>query len=150
MASITSANAVLMLAVTGVFSSPQPLQQFAADDIFTNDSIPAAETIMGVDGHLAAGFVFAPVHWSVSLMADSPSNDLFDQWYQANSKAIDVFRSNGTVLLPSLGKKFNMNNGALITYRTMPDAARTLRSRTFVIAWESITPAPTGNVGVIA
>lgn len=147
MASITSANSVLMLAVTGVFNAPQALQQFAADDIFTNDPIAAAETAMGVDGFLAAGFVFAPVHWSVSLMADSPSNDFFDQWYQANFKAIDVFRCNGSVWLPAVGKKYNLNNGALVTYRTMPDAARTLRSRTFGMIFQSVTPAPTGIVG---
>lgn len=142
MPSITSANAVIMLAVTGVFNAPQALQQFAADDIFTNETIQAAETAMGVDGFLAAGFVFAPVPWAVSLMADSPSNDFFDTWYQANVKAIDVFRCNGTVWLPSLQKKYNLNNGALTTYKNMPDAAKTLRSRSFQIILQSVTPAP--------
>jgi len=142
MPSITSANAVVMIGVTGVFNTAQQLQQFAADDIFTNDAVQAAETAMGVDGFLAAGFVFAPVPWSVSLMADSPSNDFFDQWYQANVQAVDVYRANGIVILKSLGKKFNLNNGALTTYRNMPDAAKTLRSRAFGITWQSVTPAP--------
>lgn len=141
MPSITSANAIVMLTVPGVFSSPTPLQQFAADDIFTNDPIQAAETAMGVDGFLAAGFVFNPVSWSVSLMADSPSNDFFDSWYQANVQAVDVFRCNGTVQLPGINKKYNMVNGALTTYRNMPDAAKTLRSRAFVITWQAIQPA---------
>ena len=141
MTSITSANSIVMLSVTGIFNSPVQLQQFAADDIFTNDAVEAAETAMGVDGHLAAGFVFVPVPWSVSLMADSPSNDLFDQWYQQQLAQVDVFRCKGTVQLPSLGKKFNMQNGVLRTYRNMPDAARTLRSRTYVILWERIGPA---------
>lgn len=141
MPSITSANSIVMLAVPGVFNQPQQLQQFAAEDIFTNDPIAAAEVAMGVDGRLAAGFVFAPVPWSVSLMADSPSNDFFDQWYAAMRTGVDVFRVNGTVVLPSLSKKFTMNNGALTTYRNMPDAARTLRSRAFVITWESIVPS---------
>jgi hypothetical protein len=126
MASITSANAVIMLAVTGVFNAPQALQQFAADDIFTNETIQAAETAMGVDGFLA----------------DSPSNDFFDTWYQANVKAVDVFRCNGTIWLPSLGKKFSLNNGALTTYKNMADAAKTLRSRSFQIIWQSVSPAP--------
>jgi len=144
MASITSANAVIMLAVPGVFNAPTPLQQFSAEDIFTNDAIQAAETAMGVDGFLAAGFVFNPVTWSVSLMADSPSNDFFDQWYQANRKAVDVYRCNGSVWLPSLGKKYDMQRGALTTYRVMPDAAKTLRSRTFGIIWQAVSPAVLG------
>lgn len=143
MASITSANSVIMLAVPGVFNAPQALQQFAADDIFTNDPVPAAEVAMGVDGFLAAGFVFAPVQWSVSLMADSPSNNFFDTWYQANVKAVDVFRCNGTLVLPSLQKKFSLINGALTTYRNLPDAAKTLRSRSYVITWQAVSPAPT-------
>jgi hypothetical protein len=130
-----------MIAVPGVFSSPQPLQQFAAEDIFTNDPVQAAEVAMGVDGFLAAGFVFSPVSWSVSLMADSPSNNFFDQWYQANVKAVDTFRCNGSIWLPSLAKKFDMQNGALTTYRNMPDAAKTLRSRAFVITWQRVSPA---------
>jgi hypothetical protein len=142
--SITSASAIVMLTVPGVFSSPVPLQQFAAEDIFTNDPVQASETAMGVDGFLAAGFVFAPVAWSVSLMADSPSNAFFDAWYAANKKAIDTFRCNGTVQLPALNQKWNMVNGALTTYRNMPDAAKTLRSRAFVITWQSVDPALIG------
>jgi hypothetical protein len=139
--SITSANAQVLLAVTGVFNAPQPLQQFSADDIFTNEPVQAAETAMGVDGFLAAGFVFAPVPWSVSLMADSPSNNFFDQWYNANVQAVDVFRASGSVWLPSIGKKYALVNGVLTTYRNMPDAAKTLRSRAYVITWQRITPA---------
>lgn len=139
--SITSANAVIMLAVPGVFPAPQPLQQFAADDIFTNDPIQVAETAMGVDGYLAAGFVFTPVSWSLALMADSPSNNFFDTWYAAMVKAVDTYRCNGSIWLPSINKKFEMRNGALTTYRPMPDAQKTLRSRQFVIIWERISPA---------
>jgi hypothetical protein len=142
--SITSANSTIMLAVPGVFNAPQALEQFAADDIFTNDAVAAAETMMGVDGVLTGGFVYASVPWTVTLMADSPSNDFFDTWYNFNRQAIDVFTCNGTVWLPSLGKKFNLNKGFLKTYRNMPDAAKTLRPRAFVIEWNSVTPALLG------
>lgn len=141
MASITSANAVIMLAVPGVFNAPQAIQQFAAEDIFTNDPIQSNEVAMGVDGHLAAGFVFAPTTWSISLMADSPSNSFFDQWYQAMVRVVESYRCNGTIWLPGVNKKYDMANGALTTYRNMPDAAKTLKSRAFVITWERISPA---------
>ena len=141
MASITSANAVIMLAVPGVFPAPQAIQQFAAEDIFTNDPVQANEVAMGVDGYLAAGFVFAPTSWSVSLMADSPSNQFFDTWYQTMVKNVETYRCNGTIWLKSINKKFDMSNGALTTYRNMPDAARTLRSRAFVITWQRISPS---------
>lgn len=139
--SITSANSIIMLAVPGVFPVPQQLQQFAADDIFSSDSLQANEVAMGVDGFLAAGFVYTPMVWSVSLMADSPSNFFFDQWYQSMRKAVDTFRANGTIWLPSLGKKFDMVNGALTAYVPMSNAQRTLRSRQFGITFQNIAPA---------
>lgn len=141
MASITSANAQILLAVPGIFPAPTPLQQFAADDIFTNDPVQVNEVAMGVDGFLAAGFVFSPVSWSVSLMADSPSNDFFDRWYQESVRAVDAYRCNGTIWLPGLNKKYDMVNGALQTFRNMPDAAKTLRSRSYVIVWQRVSPA---------
>lgn len=141
MASITSANAVIMLAVPGVFPAPQALQQFSAEDIFSNDAIPAAQVEMGVDGFLAAGFVFSPVPWNVSLMADSPSNDFFDTWYQANVRNVDVYRCVGTIWLKSINKKYDLQNGALTTYRPMPDAAKVLRARGYGITWQRVSPA---------
>lgn len=141
MASITSANAIITLAIPGVYSAPQQLQQFSAEDIFTNDPVQANEVAMGVDGFLAAGFVFNPVAWSISLMADSPSNKVFDDWYLFMKQNVETYRCNGTVWLRSLNKKYDMSNGALTTYRSMSDAARTLRSRAFVITWQDISPA---------
>lgn len=130
-----------MLAIPGVFNAPQQLQGFAADDVFSNDPVPAAETIMGVDGHLSAGFVFAPIPWHVALQADSLSNDVFDSWNRANILARNPYRANGTVWLVSLNKKWVMNSGVLVNFPTMPDAARTLRPRRFTIQWESVPPA---------
>ena len=140
--SITSANAIIMLAIPGVFPTPVQMQQFSADDVFSNDAVASNETAMGVDGILAAGFVFAPVDWTISLMADSPSNDLFDTWYQAMRQVVDTYRANGTIWLPSLNKKYDMVNGALTRYPNMANAQKTLRQRQYVIQWQSITPAP--------
>lgn len=139
--SITSANAVIMLAVPGVFPSPQQMQQFSADDIFSNDPIQVNQVEMGVDGTLAAGFVFNPVSWSISLMADSPSHQFFDTWYQSMVTAVETYRCNGTIWLRGLNRKFDMVNGALTTYRVMSDAGKTMRSRAHVITWQRVQPA---------
>ena len=56
MGTITSANAQVMLNVPGVFPTPVQLAGFAADDAFTQDAYDVAETRMGVDGVLSAGF----------------------------------------------------------------------------------------------
>ena len=140
--SITSANAVYTLAVTGLFSTPIQLQGFSAEDIFTTAPLASAETLMGLDGILSGGFVFVPVVQNITLQADSASNALFDQWWQQQQLAKDVYTANGIVILTSIGAKWVLTNGFLTSFPPIPDAARTLRPRRFAITWNSVSPAP--------
>lgn len=140
---ITSANATIMLAIASVFPTPQQLQGFAADDIFNTDALSSAETLMGVDGRLSAGFVFVPIVQGYTLQADSDSNDLFDQWYQAQQTARELFPASGIVLLTSIGKKWQMNRGFLTTFPPIPDGGKYLKPRKYGITWESVNPSVT-------
>lgn len=139
---ITSANAVIMLSSPLIFPVPQQLQQFAADDVYGTDPIPAGENVMGVDGHLTSGFVYAPVTQRYNLMADSPSNFFFDQIAQQERAQKTKFELQGVILLTSVGSKFTMVRGFLTTWQPIPDAKRVLQSRTHTITWESVTPTP--------
>lgn len=142
MATITSANSVLMLGVTSLFPTPQQIQGFSTDDIFSTDPLESAEVIMGVDGKLSAGFVYVLVKQMYNLQADSASVSIFDQWYAAQQSAQDLFFANATIVLPSLGQKWAMTKGVLSNYPPMPDAGKTLKPRKFTITWESISNAP--------
>lgn len=139
--SITSANATFFISIAGLFPAPQQLFKFAADEVFDTDPIEAAEVQMGVDGYKTAGFVFVPVKQGISLMADSPSAALFDQWYAAQQTARDVFNANGTIYLPTLGTKWAMINGTLTTYPPLPNARKVLQPRKFGVTWERVSPA---------
>lgn len=141
--SLTAANATIMLAIAGLFPAPQQLQGFAADDIFSTDPLESAQTVMGVDGIMSAGFVFVEVKQSYTLQADSPSNFIFDQWFQAQQVARDIFFANGIVLLQTLGSKWSMAKGVLSMYPPMPDGGKLLKPRKFGITWQSISPALT-------
>lgn len=138
---ITAANSVLMLSISGLFDSPQQLQGFSADDVFDTEATDAAETMMGVDGKLSAGYVPVPVNWSITLMADSDSNILFEQWYEAEKTARTKYWANATVLLPAIGRKWTMTNGVLMSLPQIPVAKKVLQPRKFGIRWESISPA---------
>jgi len=141
MKSITSANSVIMLSITGLFPVPQQLQGFAADDVFDNDPLPSAETIMGVDGRLSGGFVFVEVKQNYALQADSASIDIFDQWWAAQQQIRDVYTANGVVLLTTVGKKWTMTKGFLTNYKPIPDIKKLLQPQRFTITWERISPA---------
>jgi hypothetical protein len=139
--SITSANAVVMIGVAGIFPIPFQLQGFAADDIFDVEAIEAAETMMGVDGILTGGMVFVPIRQTISLMADSPSNLLFDTWWAQTQQQRDIFPANGNVVLRGSGQKWTLTNGILTNYKPLPDAKKVLQPRRFQITWQQVIPA---------
>lgn len=144
MATLTSANAAIFLQIAGLFPTPQQLQGFAVDDIFSVEKLNSAEVQMGVDGRFSAGFVFVPVKWNISLMADSESNFLFDQWYTAQQTGRELLPCSGIVLLETLNTKWTLTRGFLTGYPVMPDAKKILESRNFELTFQSITPSPAG------
>ena len=146
MPSITSANAIYTLNVlnpdgSNLFGAPITLAGYSADDIFTTGPLASAETLMGLDGILSAGFVFVPIVQNIALQADSPSVDAFDQWWEQQQLAKDVYPADAVVSLISIGKKWALTNGFLTSYPVMPDAARTLRPRRFAITWNQVSPS---------
>lgn len=141
MASLTGANAIITLAVAGIFPAPQQLQGFAADDVFDTDAIESAETVMGVDGKLSAGFVYVPVRQNYSLQADSASIFFFDTWWAQQQATRDIFFASGVTLLTAVGKKWAMSRGVLTSYTPIPATKKLLQPQRFSITWESLLPA---------
>ncbi len=139
---LTAANSVLLLSVRGLFDVPQRLQGFATEDIFSVDDVDMAETMMGVDGKMSAGYVPTVKKQTIMLQADSPSADFFDNWYQAMNAAKEVYFATGALSLPALGQKWVMTKGVMTTYNPVPAAKKVLQPRRFVITWEALTPSP--------
>lgn len=141
MASITAATAVYTLSIPGLFGYPQSLQGFAADDMFSTDALASAETLMGADGVLSGGFVYVEVKQNIRLQADSASNALFDQWWNAQQQIQDTYTANGVVWIKANGAKWAMTKGFLTKYKPMPDLKKLLQPRDYEITWQSISPA---------
>lgn len=141
-ATITSANTILTLTQALLFPTPQQIQQFAADDVTDTDQVRNVETLMGVDGYLSAGFVFAPIMQNIALQANSPSIVFFDTIYAQQIAAEDAYAISGTLYFPGVSKKWSMVNGYLTDYKPTPDAKRTLQPQRFRITWNSVLPSP--------
>lgn len=139
---LTAADAVITLTIPGIFSTPQQLQGFSTDNVYDIGNLVIAETAMGVDGTLSAGFVFNPIEQTFTLQANSISNDLFDLWYTTSQQAKDVFRCTGSTTLPAVGKTYVSNNGVLMTMPPLPGANKILSPRKYVIQWQSIVGNP--------
>ena len=140
MSTITSANAIYTLSIAGLFPSPLQLQRFSADNVFSTQPLASSEVMMGVDGFLSGGFVFNPVVQTISLQADSASNNVFDQWHQAQQAAREVYIAQGIIILTAIGKKWTLDRGFLTSYPPIADAAKVLQPRRFGITWNSIVP----------
>lgn len=142
MGSITAANSVIVLGAAGIYNTPQRLQGYAADDIFSTEDLQLTETQMGVDGFLSAGLVFNEIKQAFNLQADSNSNQIFETITEAMKAAKDIYWLNATITLPSLRRKWTMTNGVITTYPPMPSAGKTLKPRKYSISWESMSPSP--------
>lgn len=143
MSSITGANSVFTLAVTNLFDSPQYVQGYAADDAFKSDAVPQAEVLMGVDGTLSGGKVWAPYKMTIMLQADSPSIALFETWRTSQDAAVDVFIGQGTIFLPSINMQYTLDRGFLTSAMPFPDVKKLLQPIPYEITWNLITSSPT-------
>ncbi len=142
---ITAANSSFVLAIAGVFPVPIPIEGYATDDAFTNEVFPMAQALMGVDGKLSSGYTPEPKKLTVMLMPDSPSLEVFDAWRQATETAKEVFLAEATIVLPALGKTYNMRKGTLTSATGIPGVKKVLQPAQFEITFESIQPAAISN-----
>lgn len=139
---LTSANAIILLSVNGLYSSPQRIQGFSADDITGSEATSPKQTSMGLDGRLSAGFVPVPIPQNITLQADSQSNDFFENWFQAEKSVREAYVCSGILIIPATQRKYSMTRGFLTSYPQMPDLKNTVQPRRYAITWESVSPSP--------
>lgn len=140
MGDITAANAQILLTQPVLFPVPQQLQGFATDDVFDLDEIENIETQMGVDGVLSYGFVWKAQPQSITLQADSRSNDIFDAIQTQQIAANTAYALNGIIILKAISTKIILTNGVLSGYK-LPGAKKTLQPRRYRITWNLAVPA---------
>jgi hypothetical protein len=144
MATITSANSQLTLAIGGLYGSPVSIQGYAVDDAFESEAVQQSETLMGVDGVLSGGKVWIPYKMTIHLQADSPSVAIFDAWRATQDAVVDVFTANGTIILPSTGLAYALYNGYLTMATPFPAVKKTLQPVVYEITWQTIVGSQTG------
>ena len=138
---ITSANSVIYLAVSGLFPIPVQLQGYSTDKAWDTGSIVTTETQIGVDGRKTAGLVFNAVKQTFSFQADSPSVQIFEAIYAAQRAARDVYYLSAIIDLPATGQSYVCNRGTLEDYNAVASAGKVLTAREFSINWGSVQPA---------
>ncbi|MCI0151942.1 hypothetical protein KNO81_39600 [Paraburkholderia sediminicola] len=121
---------------------PQNVEGYAADDAFSSEALDIAEIVMGVDGHMSGGFIFNSVNLKVAIMPDSPSLPIFENWMTFQRNAREVFYANGSISVPSIGRKYTLQNGILKSGNPIVNAKKVLEYVSFVIAFERVIGVP--------
>jgi len=139
---LTAANSAITLTVPALLTTPFQLQGFSADNVVSMDDLESAETVIGVDGGMSAGWRATIKKQKYELQADSTSIAYFDTWWSASEAAREVYFASGVIIFPSLGQSWALNRGILIGYKPMPDAGTILKPRSFSIHWQSVLQSP--------
>lgn len=137
MLDITSANATVAVSVESLFSVT--LENFSADSSFTSDTVQAAETRMGVDGHMAAGFTPAIKTVTINLEAGSPSATFLQLLKQAQETNLKPYKVQMVISIPSIGKRYSYSNGVLQSYKDIPDGQNVLAPTQWVFHFEGLS-----------
>lgn len=140
---LTAANAVLTLSQPTLFTTPQQLQGFAADDVTGMEQAKILDHVMGVDGFLSFGFVYVERMQDITLQGDSVSNAVFDKIMLQQNAAQTAYPLSMVIKLPAINLMFSCTNGGLETYNPMPGVRRIIQPRRYRIVWERVAPIPT-------
>lgn len=141
MATITTANSVLMLSIPGLYDTPVQLQGYAADAAFASDAVNTSETAMGIDGRLSGGYTPVATPFTITLQADSASNEVFETWQATQETAREALPGDMTILLPATSRKYTGTRGFLTSIPKIPTGQKTLQPRAYTITFESMQPA---------
>lgn len=139
---ITAANSVFILTIPGLFDQGQRLQGYAAEAAFETEEATNAELVLGVDAQLSSGWIPYTTDQRISIMPDSPSSDIFEQWIEAEKVALEKLPARATISLVSIGRKYDLSNGFLTRFPPIASARKVLQARVFTVTWGRITPAP--------
>lgn len=142
MATLSTANSALSLAVLGLFPVPQAMQGYATDDSIATDDVNPAEVMMGVDGKLSAGFTPYATVQTYMFQADSPSLAFWDTILEAQKARNETLELFGTLNIQGIEKKYALVKGFITSATPAPTSKKVLQPRKFVVTWQSVTPAP--------
>lgn len=140
--SITGSTGVSALgSLSGILGVATQIEGWAADSAFSIDQQETAVVIQGVDGKAHFGWVPYLVPFSINLMPDTDSQDYLENVAVAQRLMRETLMITGNLIIPAIGKKIALTNGAITRYSPIPSHNRTLAAQTTQITFESMTPA---------
>lgn len=133
---ITSANAKLIFTCDELYPSGVEIQMFSTNQSWNADALQTAETRMGVDGHMAAGYVPNIKTVTVQLEASSPSRRYFQTVQKAMIENQKIYKCSLTAIIPSIGEQVIWSEGVLQNGTVTSTAARVMEPTAWTFHFE--------------
>ena len=135
---ITSTNSTVILTVESLYPQGVTLEGFSVDTIISSDEVTLAETRMGVDGKMATGYIPTPKSVTISLEANSPSQEVFNTIYGATEATKKIFKCNLSVSVPSLNREYNWIDGCVVSGKPTSDVKKTLDPTSWKLTFSAL------------
>ena len=135
---ITSADAKAVLTVEDLYPQGIELQQFSTDAAAVADAIQTAETRMGVDGYMAAGYTPNIKVVTVTLEANSESRFALNRLYEATENNRKPYLCSLTIKINATGETYKYSVGVLQSAGGMPGLNRVLAPTSWVFHFERL------------
>ena len=135
---ITSANCKLVLTAEEIYPSGVELQQFATDQSFSQDDSQVAETRMGVDGKMVAGYTPNIKIVTIMLEASSPSYRALADLYKASETNKKIYPCTLVAKSPALKLTWKWSTGVLYSGTIVPPAQQVFGTTTFVFHFQDL------------
>ena len=139
---ITSANASLVLVVDTIIPAGVQLEHFSTDQAFSLSEVTVVEDRMGVDGHLAAGWVPSIKTVQISLEAASPSLWFLDMLQRAMENNRTIYDCTLVATIPSIRKVYTWSKGVLKSGTLVSNAKKVLDPTTWTFDFANLTIVP--------
>lgn len=135
---ITSANAIAIMTIENLCPQGFRLEQFSTDAAISQGDDTIAETRMGVDGHMVAGYTPSIKTVTITLEPSSPSIEYLDNLYKAMQQNKKIYYCNLVITLPALSKIVQYSYGVLKTSKILPDMQKTLAPIAYSFDFEKV------------
>lgn len=136
---ITSANAKLICVVEGLYPAGFEVQQFASDQSFSQSDVAIAETRMGVDGIMVAGYTPAIKTVQLTLEASSPSYNYLAMYWRAVEQQRNPIWCTLVATIPSISQVYTWTHGVLKQGTIVPAGKKILDPTSWTFDFELLT-----------
>ena len=138
---ITSANSTAVMVVDTIFPIGFALEAYATDQSLSMGKSTIAETRMGVDGYMSAGFVPNIKTMTISFEQHSSSIKFLNQLYQLTEANRTIYEVTLVVTVPSVKKTYTFTGGVLKTAKPFADHKKVLDTVSYTFDFERMITA---------